>query len=399
MSWQQAKLKYVARFEYGDALPQAEDERVGDIKVFGSNGPYSTFSRANTCAPAIVVGRKGSYGKVNWSDEPCFASDTTFFIDRTTTKQDLRWLFYLLQTLDLDQGTNEAAVPGLSREHAYDREVLVPSLAEQRSLAQYLDRQTAKIDTLITAKQHLLELLAEKRRAFIIHTISRGLTLDVPLHNSGIEWMSEVPEHWRIFRIKHLGKVGNGSTPLRDNNAYWQDGTFPWLTSTVVNNDVVDEPTEFVTEIALRECHLPIIQPGSVLVAITGEGKTRGKAALLNYEATINQHMAFISPQTNLILPEFLQLYLVGSYEILRMISEGTGSTKGALTCEQIGEFPIPLPPLDEQQAIISELASMQTTIDSLGKVTIKTIELLQERRTALIAAAVSGKIDLVGAS
>jgi len=286
-------------------------------------------------------------------------------------------------------------IQNLDADEYFSQIAYIPPISEQRSIAQYLDRQTTKLDTLLIAKQRLLKLLAEKRRALITHAVTRGLNSDVSMRDSDIEWFGEIPKHWRIVRIKHLGRVGNGSTPLRDSSDYWQSGTFPWLTSTVVNDDVVGEPTDFVTEIALRECHLPIVQPDSVLVAITGEGKTRGKAALLLYEATINQHMAFISPQISILLPKFLQLYLSGLYEILRMISEGTGSTKGALTCEQIGEFPTPIPPLGEQKAIVSYIESKPAKLDALKTATEHAIALLQERRTALIAAAVTGQIRI----
>ncbi|WP_199308598.1 restriction endonuclease subunit S [Aphanizomenon flos-aquae] len=98
---------------------------------------------------------------------------------------------------------------------------------------------------------------------------------------------------------------------------------------------------------------------------------------------------------SDLLIPEFLQLFLSSSYEILRMISEGTGSTKGALTCEQLSEFVLPLPPLIEQKQIISSLNKSKINIDKLIKVTVKIIELLGERRTALITAAVTGQIRI----
>ena len=132
------KLKYVARFRYGDTLPPLS-ERQGSIQVFGSNGPFAMTPLPNTESPAIVVGRKGSYGKVRWSSEACFASDTTFFVDSRTCRHDLRWLFWLLQTLHLDEGTDEAAVPGLRLQVAYSRDVVVPTPAEQRAIANFLD--------------------------------------------------------------------------------------------------------------------------------------------------------------------------------------------------------------------------------------------------------------------
>lgn len=330
---------------------------------------------------------------------PMFADGHVTVVRDTCHRYYPKFLFYCLSiqqdtltALCSEGATNQIE---LSRAKFGNFTVILPPLSEQRSIAQYLDRQIAKLDTLIKLKQRLLELLAEKRRALIKHAVTRGLNSDVLMQNSDIEWLGRIPKHWQIVKLKHLGKIGNGSTPLRETNAYWQDGTFPWLTSTVVNDDVVGEPTEFVTEVALLEYHLPIVQPNSILVAITGEGKTRGKAALLRYQATINQHMAFISPQTDLLLPEFLQLYLAGLYEILRMISEGTGSTKGALTCEQIGEFPTPLPSLNEQRSIVSYIKSKISKLDALKTVTEHTVALLQERRTSLIAAAVTGQIQV----
>jgi type I restriction enzyme S subunit len=273
--------------------------------------------------------------------------------------------------------------------------IAAPPLPEQQKIAAYLDHQTAKIDALIARKERLLDLLAEQRAALISQAVTKGLNPAVKMKDSGVAWLGQVPEHWDFTKIKYVAQIGNGSTPLRDNTSYWDDGFFPWLTSTVVNNDIVGEPSGFVSETALRECHLPIVQPNSVLVAITGEGKTRGKAALLTYKATINQHLAFINPQQDLMKPEYLQLFLCCSYEILRMISEGTGSTKGALTCEQLGEYPILLPPLHEQEKIISYVFEKKTKIDSLGQATFMTIERVREYRAALILSVVTGKIQI----
>lgn len=283
----------------------------------------------------------------------------------------------------------------LSRSKLGDLELDLPSLPAQEKIADYLDRETAKIDALMAAKKRLLELLAEKRKALITQAVTRGLKTDVPMQDSGIEWLGEIPMHWCLVKIKHVAIVGNGSTPLRDEPSYWQGGSFPWLTSTVVNDDVVDIATEFVTEDALLKCHLPIVEPNSVLVAITGQGKTRGKAALLKYQATINQHIAFITPSEKTLNPHFLQLFLTSAYDNLRMISEGMGSTKGALTCEQIGDFMIPLPSLLEQQEIISNLQKQIQCIDALSSIAIDTMALLQERRTSLIFAAVTDQIQI----
>ena len=392
--WSRTKLKFVVRLSYGDALPNNESQD-GDYRVFGSNGPFASFPRANTRAPAIIIGRKGSYGKVNWTEEPCFASDTTFFVDESTSRVHLRWVYWLLQTLRLDEGTAEAAVPGLNRETVHSRDVLVPPFSQQRAIADYLDHETAQLDALVIAKERVLGLLAEKRRALITRAVTRGLDPNVLLRDSGIPWIGEIPVHWEVWKLGHSALVGNGSTPSRGNAAYWTEGTIPWLNSSVVNHYEVTQADQFVTQIALRECHLPLVKSGSVLVAITGQGKTRGQAVVLSFDATINQHLAYISPDLSQLDPWFLRWTLLVAYEFLRSISDAAGGTKGALTCENVANVRMPVPPINEQHAIVAHMANETSKLDGLRVATERTTGLLKERRSALIAAAVTGQIDV----
>ena len=156
----------------------------------------------------------------------------------------------------------------------------IPNLKEQEKIAAFLEHQTAKIDTLIAKQRRLIELLQEKRQAVISHAVTKGLEPDAPMKDSGVEWLGEVPEHWTTSKIGYFGYVGNGSTPNRENPNYWQDGSTPWLNSSKINDRIITNAEQFVTRQALTECHLPIVKPNSVLVAITGEGKTRGTSAI-----------------------------------------------------------------------------------------------------------------------
>lgn len=354
------------------------------------------------CNGDLLVCEGGEAGRaaIVSSDPPenCIIQNALHLV-RSNDHGDLRFLKYVLQYASITEWlaalSGRATISHFTGEQFNELWCWFPALPEQRSVAAYLDQQTARLDELIAAKQQLLELLTEKRQALLTHAVTRGLDPSAPRRDSGVPWLGEIPAHWEIIPIKHLARVGNGSTPLRDNEAYWQNGAYPWLTSTVVNDELVGEPTDWVTPTALRECHLPFVPPNSVLVAITGQGKTRGKAAILPYEATINQHLAYLSPYQNRLDSTYLQLSLTASYDVLRMVSEGTGSTKGALTCEQLGAFPITLPPLTEQKQIIAHINGQRTVIDDLMKATQITISLLQERRSALIAAAVTGQIDM----
>jgi len=118
--------------------------------------------------------------------------------------------------------------------------------------------------------------------------------------DSGEDWLGSLPTHWQAPQMGMHARVGNGSTPLRDNTDYWADGTIPWLNSSNVQYEQIFQADQFVTEQARTECHLPLVVPNSVLVALTGEGKTRGKAALLRFPAAVSQHLAYITPSSGL---------------------------------------------------------------------------------------------------
>jgi type I restriction enzyme S subunit len=269
-----------------------------------------------------------------------------------------------------------------------------PPLDDQRAIAAFLDRETAKIDALLAKKERLIELLQEKRTALITRAVSQGLDPNVPMKDSGVEWLGEIPGHWEAKRIKFIAQVGNGSTPNRENAEYW-GGEFPWLNSSVVNLDEVTEGSDFVTDLALRECHLPRIHPPAVLVGITGEGRTRGMASVLRIEATINQHLAFIRPTRGHCHAEYLRYVLHAAYWFLRDESGGGGSTKGALTCDQLGDISIPFPHIVEQRAVAAFIDRETSRIDALVAKVREAIDRLKELRTALISAAVTGKIDV----
>ena len=164
--WEVRRLKYICRFAYGDSLP-SEMRIEGDVPVYGSNGHVGFHSFSNTTAPCIVIGRKGSFGKVNYSSDSAFAIDTTFFVDSKYTTANIRWLYFLLGLLQLDAISKDAIVPGLNREDAYQQMGLFPPLKEQKRIAAYLDKETAKIDTLIEKCETAIELLEERRTALI----------------------------------------------------------------------------------------------------------------------------------------------------------------------------------------------------------------------------------------
>ena len=275
----------------------------------------------------------------------------------------------------------------------------LPPPDEQAAIVRYLDDADQRIRAYVSAKERLIALLEEERQAVIHQAVTRGLDPNVKLKPSGVEWLGDVPAHWETSRVGHFSEVGNGSTPSRGNAGYWDDGIHPWLNSSSVNQGIITKADQFVTDLALRECHLPRVRSGSVLVGITGQGRTRGMSAVLDIDATINQHIAFITPKTTRVSPYFLQICLTAAYSELRAISSASGSTKAALTCEDIKHFTIVLPPRDEQERLLKQIRCELARVDTAISRARRQIELMEEYRTRLIADVVTGKIDVRGSN
>lgn len=316
---------------------------------------------------------------------------------------DGRFLYYL--TVDRQfRKLGEAYMVGAAGqqrvpvEFIRDTRVPIPSLSQQRVIADYLDRETGRLDSLTAEKVRLLSLLEDKRQALIVRAVTRGLNPDGPFRPAGLPWLDEIPQHWEIWKLGHLASVGNGSTPSRSRREYWEAGTIPWLNSSSVNEGEITKVDQFVTKLAVQECHLPMVESGAVLVAITGQGKIRGRAALLSIDATINQHVAFISARTKVSM-WYLRWLLHAAYGFLRSISDDIGGTKGALTCEELTNLRVPVPPCVEQRKIVRKISTELRPIDELIDATEHSIILLKERRAALISNALFGQIDMENGS
>jgi type I restriction enzyme, S subunit len=275
----------------------------------------------------------------------------------------------------------------------------MPPALERDTIVQFLDYADRKIRQYVRDKQKLIQLLEEQKRSFAIQAILHGVGSISHIEHPGISWLGKVPGHWDIVQIGRFARVGNGSTPSRGTITYWKNGHFPWLNSSTVRSGNIMRADQFVTDDALRECHLPVLRPGSVLIAITGQGKTRGTAAVLEIEATINQHLAYVTAiEPDRVLPEYLTAFLQIAYPELRRISDD-GGTKGALTCEQIKKFFVALPPLSEQVRIVKMLKGVDARTDQLIELARGQIDSIRQYSRRLVSDTVTGKLDVRNAA
>ncbi|MEG4391902.1 restriction endonuclease subunit S [Microcoleus sp. BROC3] len=272
--------------------------------------------------------------------------------------------------------------------------IFLPSVEEQKAIAHFIDRKLEEIDHFIRNKQRLIELLNEQKTAIINRAVTKGINPNAPMKHSGIEWLGEIPAHWEVIKISRIAKVVNGTTPDKNRLKYWKSGSIPWISSGKVNDYIITQPTEKITEAALKECSLRIMPAGSVVIGLVGQGKTRGKSARLAIDTCINQNLACIIPKLNLD-SVFLHFVLIALYNPIRELARG--GNQEALNCQIIGEIRIPFPPISEQQVIAAYIDMKSAEINiSINQIQ-KSIELIQEYRTTLISDAVTGKIDVRG--
>lgn len=264
-------------------------------------------------------------------------------------------------------------------------------LSEQCSIAAFLDRMTSKIDALIAKKRRLIDLLQEKRAALISHAVTKGLDPKVPMKDSGVEWLGEVPEHWQIMRLKWIFKTLNGSTPKSSEPNYW-GGEIPWATPDDLGSlrgDTLIETQRSITYAGYNSCGTSLAPIGSIILstrAPIGYLAIAGKAMCANQGCKI---LAFKNNDNKRFF--YYQLILART----ELESFGQGSTFKELAGSKLNSIPLVLPPLDEQHSISAFLDLETMKIEALISKIRLAVDKLKEYRTSLISSAVTGKIDV----
>lgn len=215
------------------------------------------------------------------------------------------------------------------------KNILVPDISwnEQEKIAAFLDHETAKIDALIEKQQRLIELLKEKRQAVISHAVTRGLSPNAPLKDSGVEWLGEVPAHWRVASLGYCAQISTGATPDRSNPNYW-NGSIPWIKTGEVKYEEIFETEEYISEEAVSNSSVKLSPPGTVLMAMYGQGVTRGRVAILGVAATYNQACAAINTNKD-IWNKYLVCFFMAAYHAIR--DDGNETSQMNLNADIVG--------------------------------------------------------------
>jgi type I restriction enzyme S subunit len=327
------------------------------------------------------------------SDTVTFAGYHTI-IARPERRKNTRYLAYLFDAKEFRTQIRLAVkgvkVFSITQAILRGADIWLPSDGEQKNIADFLDHETAKIDALIEKQQRLIELLREKRQAVISHAVTKGLNPNAPMKDSGVEWLGEVPEHWALKNYRYATQIYRGKFGHRPrNDPAFYDGIYPFIQT----GDVAQAGKRILDyKQTLNERGKAVSQKfpaGTLVMAIAAN---IGDTAILDFEAYAPDSVVGFKPYQDLDL-EFLRYSLMAALPALEQTS--TQSTQANLNIDRIGSVQAAFPPLKEQLKVVGYLDNLIDRYAEIEEKALTAIERMQERRTALISAAVTGKIDV----
>jgi len=362
--WTEVVLGDICEFRYGKSLPAAKRSGSG-YPVFGSNGQVGAHSTTVTKAPAIVIGRKGSFGEVHWSDQPCWPIDTTYFVDAAATDADLRWLFHRLRCLGLTELNRAAAIPGLNREDAYRKKLLLPPLEEQRRIAAILDKADelrAKRLTSLEALRRLEESTFEEFMDSVADTTRAPLGSLVERVTVG--HVGPTSEHFCEEGVPFLrtGNVG--------------DGEIRW-------DDLRHVTFDFHKSLRKSELHA-----GDVVVSRVISDEVRAAVVPLELDGSNCANVVIVRPG-ELLTPHYLLGLIRHRTGQAALLRRRVGSAQSVVNTKVVQEWEIPVPSPAALERLESELSRLRSIVVA-GR---SSLSGLDELRATLQARAFSGDL------
>lgn len=390
--WEVRRLKFVAEIQNGRDYKEVESSE--GYPVFGSGGVFRFATEYLYDGESVLFGRKGTIDKPLYVNEKFWTVDTMFYsviLEQTHG----RFLYFFATTMQFNLLATQTALPSITQTDLGNYLISYPTYQEQQTIAQFLDHKTQQIDQLIAKKQTLIDKLNEQRIGLITHAVTKGLNPAVTLEDSGVEWLGEVPKHWDIRRLKFVMESFGGGTPNTSNDLYW-NGDIPWVSPKDMKTKIITKTQDNITQLGLEQSSSKMIKENAVLMVVrSGILRHSIPVAINIVPVSINQDMKALIPDDTVLMPQYLQFFIDGNQKDLLDKWSKQGCTVESIESDYMLNSMMVLPPLEEQTQIVDHLDKERARIDRMVELNQQTIDKLKEYRTALITAAVTGKIDL----
>jgi len=414
-NWNTIKYKYIFTFVNGHGFPhELQGKRTGEkpfLKVsdISFNGTYVKKSLNyvsnqtidaqgwNEIKPySIITAKIGEALRINHRKinlVPCLI-DNNMMALTPIDNNDKEFLYYALKIVDLDWYSNPGAVPSVNNRHFREDFLMLPQYQEQKNISKYLNRKTTEIDSLISDKERLIELLEEKRQAMITETVTKGLDPDVKMKDSGIKWIGDIPEHWNKTKLKYLSKE-TAVYGLNESAESYSDYGIRLLRTTDIdeNGFLKEDNSVYINIKEVKYNSNQILKNGDILFSRSG---TIGRT----YIHQTYEKMTFASYLVKFSFnktcyPLFIYYFTQGHSFIGWLNSVLVSSTISNVNGNRYANMPIVIPSYNEQVYISNYLTKEINKINILIKDIKLQISKIKEYRESLIYEAVTGKIDV----
>ncbi len=341
-----------------------------------------------------MYGGMGTIGKNSLLEVEATINQSVCAIFRNNKNFNSVYLWYYLQffrphwEIFADSARKD---PNINQEAIKRLWVTIPPLPEQKAIAHYLDTKTAQIDRKIDLLTQKAKLYGNLKQSLINETVTRGLDKTVPMKDSGVEWLGEVPEHWQVNKLSQsFSQIGSGTTPKSGSETYYEDGTINWINTGDLNDSIISECKRKVTLQALKDHSLKVYRPGSIVIAMYGA--TIGKVSILNIEACTNQACCVLN-KSKILNVKFMFYWFIAQRNFIISLSYGGGQPN--ISQDTVKSLRVYAPSFSEQKAIAHYLDTKTAQIDKIIQTINTQIEKLKELRKTLINDVVTGKIKV----
>ena len=314
-----------------------------------------------------------------------------------TTLYNKRFIMYQMNctpyTVNASFIARGSTMPRISRTMLGAIKLCIPPLAEQEVIATYLDEKCGEINRAIDVQRKKTELLGELKQTIITDAVTKGLNPNAPMKGSGVEWIGKVPIHWEVMRLRFACEFKNGYTPSKANPDFWENGSIPWYRMEDIRESgrFLNEAKQYITRKAVKGNGL--FEAGSFILATTA---TIGEHAVLIADSLANQRFTNLKIRkslSNRLSRDFFFYYLFVIDDYCK--STTRTATFPAVNMDDLKNFGVTIPPLQEQQAIVAHIEDEVGKIDSRISRANRRIELLEELKQSIITEAVTGKIKV----
>lgn len=389
--WEVRRIKDLGEYQSGEYINALEFEDDG-YPIFGGNGFRGFANKYNHNGEYILIGRQGALcGNINYARGKFWATEHAVVVYKKN-KINTFWYGELLRIMNLNQYSLSAAQPGLSVEKVKRLELPYVQISEQIAIATYLDSKTSAIDRKIALLEQKITHYQQLRKSLINETVCRGLDKNVKLKDSGIEWIGEIPKHWKIERLKDIcGFINRGSSPN-----YVETGSHKVVNQATFSKGFWDESSlRFTQNFEVKPRGL--LKEDDILIASTGGG-VLGKVYFFNRKESdyiADSHITILRDTRKSYFSKYVYYYFSEKFKLINDILAQGSTNQTELQRDWLLAFFICIPPQAEQTAIANYLDEKTQMIDSIVS-NIKTqIGTLKELRKTLINDVVTGKIKV----